>query len=234
MKYITFLLRTLTTWLDLRFALHLNRLKYKQGMIPDFEYRLRKQFLKTNQQFGTTDFYQNYPPLKISGKRDTLSRVRSYNIESKLSKDLTMLDIGGNIGFFSAYLSRFVKHIDIVEQNSKLVDVCRALLNHENIQNVNVFNSDFKKFVANHKYDVVMSLAIHKWVGLDLQDYLKSIHSLLTSGGLLLIESHLLFKLQGEMLQPELSKCTLFEIIERGEVDDHEGTLREFFWLKAM
>jgi cyclopropane fatty-acyl-phospholipid synthase-like methyltransferase len=187
----------------------------------------------TNQQFGTTDFYQNYPPLMISGKRDTLCRFNAYKLYEKVNYETTLLDIGGNIGFFSAYIAQFAKQIDIIEQNTNLTNVCKQLLAHEAINNVSVFNVDFKEFIPQNKYDIVMSLAVHKWVGLDFQEYLKKIHSVLKEGGFLLIESHLLFMLQGEDLESDLKGCEIFEMIEKGLIDDHEGTLREFFWLKA-
>lgn len=227
-------MRVIVTKIDILFALHINRHKYRRNMITEFEYSLRRQFLKTNQQFGTTDFYQNYPPLMISGKRDSLCRFRMYGLSERINSNTTLLDIGGNIGFFSAYVSQFVKHVDIVEQNKSLTQVCKQLLNHQAIENVDVYNADFKAFTPNKEYDMVFSLAIHKWVGLDFQDYLKKIHSYLKTDGLLLMESHLLFSLQGEDLEPDIKKCDSFELIEKDQIDDHEGGIREFFWLKAM
>ncbi|MFP4555865.1 MAG: class I SAM-dependent methyltransferase [Bacteroidales bacterium] len=234
MKYLSFLIRVLVAKVDILFALHLNRHKYNKNMITEFEYSLRRQFLKTNQQFGTTDFYQNYPPLMISGKRDSLCRFAMYGLSQKVNSNTMLLDIGGNIGFFSAYISQFVKQVDIVEQNKSLTQVCKQLLKHQAISNVDVYNADFKEFTPNKKYDIVFSLAIHKWVELDFQEYLNKIRTYLNTGGLLLMESHLLFSLQGEDLEPQLKRCEHFELVEKGQIDDHEGAIREFFWLKAL
>jgi hypothetical protein len=206
---------------------------YKKGLISDVEYLLRKDFLKEVEQFGVTDFYQNYPPLKISGKRNTLCRFKMYGLKEKLNKNWEVLDIGGNIGFFSLYLSRFVKAIDIVEQNKNLTDIGQKLADHEGITNVNIMNLDFKKYSAKKKYNMIMSLAIHKWVGLEFDEYLKRIHTLLEKGGLLLMESHIIYNNKGDYIGPLLEESSLFEIVDRGEIDDHNGQYREFFWLRA-
>jgi len=210
-----------------------NQYLYKQGLISGIEYKLRKEFLKEVEQFGTDNFYQNYPPLKISGKRDSLCRYKVYGLEKRLKKTWSILDIGGNIGFFSAFLSKFVKQVDIIEQNNKLTDIGKKLLEYENITNVNVKNLDFKSYDSKKKYDLIMSLAIHRWVGLELQEYLRKIHLLLKKGGLLLIESHIVYNKGGDNMSSSLRKSELFEVIEEGAIDDHEGQYREFFWLKA-
>jgi len=214
-------------------ALIVNKSMYKRGLISSIESNLRKDFLKEVEQFGVTDFYQNYPPLKISGKRNTLCRFKMYGLKERVDKNWEVLDIGGNIGFFSLYLSRFVKSIDLVEQNKNLTDIGQKLAEHEKINNVKIINLDFKKYSSNKRYDMIMSLAIHKWVGLKFDEYLERIHSLLKEGGLLLMESHIIYNNKGDYIEPLLKKSTLFEIVERGEIDDHNGQYREFFWLKA-
>jgi 2-polyprenyl-3-methyl-5-hydroxy-6-metoxy-1,4-benzoquinol methylase len=210
-----------------------NRSMFKRGLISDIEYELRNRFLSEVEQFGTNDFYQNYPPLKISGKRNTLCRYAIYGMEKRLSRDFKVLDIGGNIGFFSLYLSKYVKSIDIVEQNSNLTDIGKRLAEYEKIKNVNIFNQDFKEFQKEEKYDFVMSLAIHKWVGMEFEDYLSKVHSHLKVSGLLLVESHIIYGNDGDYILPKLEKMKEFDIVQKGEIDDHDGKYREFFWLKA-
>lgn len=219
--------------LENRVALSKNNYLYKKGLISRIEYDLRKDFLSEVEQFGISDFYQNYPPLKISGKRNTLCRFKMYGLEARLKKEWNVLDIGGNIGFFSLYLSRYVNSIDIVEQNRNLTAIGKKLAKYEKINNVNITNLDFKKYSSKKKYDMIMSLAIHKWVGLEFDEYLKRIHTLLKHKGLLLMESHIIYNEEGDYIEPLLRKNSLFEIVEKGVVDDHDGFYREFFWLKA-
>lgn len=211
----------------------INKNQYRRGLISDIEFQLRKDFLKEVEQFGTNDFYQSYPPLKISGKRDTLCRFKVYGLGDKLNSGDDVLDIGGNIGFFSLYLSRYVKSVDLVEENSNLTEIGRRLADHENITNLKIINNDFKKYIPNKKYDLIMSLAIHKWVGLEFDEYLKKIHSFLKKKGKLLLESHIIYEGKGDYTESLLKENQLFEILEKGAIDDHEGQYREFFWLRA-
>jgi SAM-dependent methyltransferase len=210
-----------------------NKYLYNSGAISKIEYRLRKDFLKEVEQFGTMDFYQNYPPLKISGRRNTLCRFNVYRMKDRLGEDMEVLDIGGNIGFFSLYISKFVSAIDLIEQNKNLTDIGKKLADHEKITNVNIINLDFKKYSPEKRYDMIMSLAIHKWVGLEFDEYLKRIHILLKKGGLLLMESHIIYNNKGDHIEALLNESPLFDIIEKGEIDDHDGKYREFFWLRA-
>jgi len=212
--------------------LFINNYQHKQNLISDIEYELRKAFLKEVEQFGVNDFYQNYPPLKISGKRCSLCRYKVYEMEDKLEKNFEVLDIGGNIGFFSLFLSRFVKSIDLVEQNNHLTDIGKRLAEYEKVDNVNILNEDFKIFESQKKYDLVMSLAIHRWVGLDFQEYFNRIHKFLKKGGLLLVESHVIYNKGGDRIESLLAKNKNYKIIEKGEIDDHDGKFREFFWLR--
>jgi cyclopropane fatty-acyl-phospholipid synthase-like methyltransferase len=78
-----------------------------------------------------------------------------------------------------------------------------------------------------------MSLAIHKWVGLEFDEYLDKIHSLLEKNGRVLIESHIIYQNKGDHIEPLLKKNQKFEIVEKGAIDDHDGQYREFFWLKS-
>ena len=213
-------------------ALYNNRKQYRNGKSTLIEYELRKLFLNSPEQFGVNDFYQNYPPLKISGKRCSLCRFKIYNMEENLNKDMEILDIGGNLSFFSLFLSKYVKNIDVVESNKKLTLIGKKLAEHEKIKNVNITNEDFKEYFVSKKYDMVMSLAIHRWVGLDFQEYLKKIHSFLRKDGLLLIESHVIYANSGDYILPSLKKSKLFTVIEEGIIDDFEGKHREFYWLK--
>lgn len=214
-------------------ARFVNKYQFKKGYITKIEYELRKEFLKSAEQFGANNFYQNYPPLRISGGRSSLCRFKVYEMEKWLNKDVEILDVGGNIGFFSLYLSRFVKSITIVEQNHRLLNVGRKLADYEKIGNVKFIEKDFKKFTTDKKFDVVMSLAIHKWVGMEFEDYLKKIHGLLKKGGLVLMESHLIYGKTGDLIKDKLSKSKLFEIVEEGAIDDHGGNYREFYWIRV-
>lgn len=217
------------------FAFILNIYRFKTKKITLFEYRLRNKFLTYVTQFGTTDFYQNYPPLHISGKRSTLCRFNTYNFAEILDSDMHVLDIGGNIGFFSAYISRFVKQIDLVEKNKKLTNICRILLKYEKISNINIYNIDFKKLSTQTQYDLIFSLAIHDWIDLSFEKYLNKIYLLLKNQGLLLLESHFIYyNDNNSKLENKIIDLNLFKITSKGLIDDHDGQIREFYILKKI
>ena len=205
---------------------------FRKKKIPKFEYKLRKHFLKKFHQFGTNDFYQSYPPLKIRGVRDTICRFKIYGLDKELTKKQVVLDIGGNISFFSAYISRYVSKIDVVEFDKSLTDIGEKLVKKERINNLKIHNIDFKKFYPGYKYDLILSLAIHKWVGMDFKSYLKRIHSFLKEDGKLLLESHGISYYEGDNLEDSLNKIKFFTIIKKDIIDDQQGRIREFFWLK--
>ena len=56
-------------------------------------------------------FYQGLEEIKIRGSRSSDKRFKEYRIEQYLSKEKNVLDIGSNCGFFSIFISRFVKNI---------------------------------------------------------------------------------------------------------------------------
>ncbi|MFW6008538.1 MAG: methyltransferase domain-containing protein [archaeon] len=211
-----------------------NYVNYKNKRITKFEYDLKKRFLKKTQQFGVTEFYQSYPPLYFPGTRNTLCRFQIYNLKNKLNKNQEILDIGGNIGFFSAYLSKFVKQIDLIEYNKELSEIGNILIKKEKIKNMSIINKDFKIFKTTKKYDVVLSLAIHQWVNLKFEDYIERINFFLKKNGVLLIESHFIFDKSGDRIYSKLKKIKEFKILQKGIIDDDNGRIREFFWLKKV
>jgi 2-polyprenyl-3-methyl-5-hydroxy-6-metoxy-1,4-benzoquinol methylase len=232
-NYLTFILNSINRKFSSYVAKSNAKNNFKNGVITFAEYKLKKEFLKTTQQFGVTEFYQSYPPLNFPGTRNTLSRVKTYNLKKYVNKRTKVLDIGGNIGFFSTYVARFVKSVLLIEQNKKLTDIGKNLLTLESIKNMNILNQDFKKFKSEKKYDVIFSLAIHKWVGMTFETYIAKLLTHLNKKGLILLESHIIYsKNKNEEMEERLLKIKGIKIIDKGLIDDHNGFVREFYWVK--
>ena len=234
MKYLKKLVRVIRQFVDVQLARYKNRINYKRKLISKVEYELKSKFLEKFQRFGSIDFYQNYPPLRIKGKRTCICRFKVYGMDKKLKKSQDVLDVGGNVCFFAAYLSRFVKSIDVIENNKTLTDIGKKLIEYENINNVHIYNQDFREFKSNKKYDLIMSLAIHAWIGMNFEDYFKKIHSCLKEDGLILVESHMIGISHGDHeIEKQLKRLEFFKIVEKGEIDDKKGAVREFFWITS-
>ncbi len=223
MKFLAVILRNIYYRL-------LNTILHKRDLISDIEYEMRKIFLKNSQQFGGRFFYQSYPPLDIRGERSTLNRYKIYELDKFLNKRSTVLDIGGNVGFFSIFISGKVKKVDVVEINEPLTEIGKFLIEKEEINNVEIFTQDIMKLKSKEKYDIVFSFAVHHWVGVSFKEYLKKIHGLLKPNGLLLLESQ---DLKVDNIGDKVESIKdLYTVVNKGITDDHMGMKREYFYLR--
>jgi SAM-dependent methyltransferase len=138
-------------------------------------------------------FYQGFEELEIEGWRPSKKRFNSYEINNYLSENKVALDIGSNCGFFSLYVSKFVKQIDGVEINPYLINIANDVKEYLKSLNSNFFNSSFENFSTEKKYDVIFSLAndstIDKNTKFNFYEYLDKILNLLKKDGLLIFES---------------------------------------------
>ena len=195
-----------------------------------FEMRKIWFTVKTPFQLNKTVFYQTHPELKLEGIRPTLARINSYGLLDMISENSEILDIGGNTGFMSMFLSKYAKHIDMVEMNDKFVRIAHIAKKHLGIHNYQIHNIDIKSYNPNKKYDVIISTAIHKWVGLNLEDYYELISSWLTTNGTVLFESH--------ATNEDIEKIEYFFKSQenltfiKGYIDDQLGSIRAYFLIR--
>jgi len=218
--------------LPLRILLNMRLTKdFNKGKIDKFHYEIRKQWLFQDNQFGNIfGFYQTHPELNIQGYRPTLSRINNYGLLNYLCEGDEVLDIGGNVGFFSMYLSKFVKSVDVVEMNNDLVNIGLKTRDYLKIKNVEFFNEDIRSFKSDKKYDLVLTMAVHGHLGISLDQYLELVSNLVAPNGKILIESHLGEDTALRLLSQlkELNK----EIVNSGFTDDHLGLIRGFYIIK--
>lgn len=207
-----------------------NWVEYKQKRISRFEYELRKKYLACKNSNSMGEFYQSYPPLHIRGMRPTMSRFKLYKMKKHLSKNKTVLDVGGNTGFFSSYLSEHVNHVTVLEIDTGLAGVGEMLVKHEKIDNVTFVNKAFLNYKTTKQYDIILSLAVHYYMGCSLDDYLKKIKKLLKKDGKLLFETH---KQEWNNDRTDLSLIKKhFIVIESDYIDDSLGQIRKYYWCK--
>lgn len=202
----------------------------EKGLIDDYHYFVKKEWVSTEKEFGLWNhFYQTHPKLDINGVRPTISRINNYKLLNYINKESVILDIGCNTGFVSSYLSDFVQSIDAVEYNKDVFLIASKTIDYLKIINVNLYNIDIKEFQFKYKYDLVMSFAIHRWVGIEIDEYLVLLENFKKDKGFLIIESH-----PGDedklSLKRALTNSNL-KIISEGVTDDHLGHLRDFYIL---
>lgn len=162
------------------------------GRLNDIRKRMHKEYGRYL-YFGGY-YYQGLGEIGIRGVRPVDVRVKRYGILDLLTKDMNVLDIGSNAGFFALYLSGFVGHVDGVEFNPFLVEISEETKRFLGVGNAEFACRDFVEFSTDKKYDAVFSLANHKTIDknlvMDFEAYIKKIFRLLKPGGLMFFESH--------------------------------------------
>jgi cyclopropane fatty-acyl-phospholipid synthase-like methyltransferase len=162
--------------------------------ISELTEKLNKLLIKKGKSFGKGKFYQSYEPLEIIGQRPTEERFNQYNIKKILRPDFEVLDIGCNCGFFSLYVAKYVKEVHGIEPNRALCEAGRLVSNYSNVTSVKFFNKRWTEFKPPTSYDLILSLAAHKWVKMPFEQYIVRCKSMLKPGGYFFIESHHLTK----------------------------------------
>jgi len=150
-------------------------------------------------------FYQGFNEIKIDGCRPTEKRFARYEIKKYLSNEKTALDIGCNCGFFTIYVSRFVKHIDGVELNPYLTSIGKDTKEFLGEKNVDFHTSSFEEFSTDKKYDMIFSLANDDTIDgntkFTFNEYILKIQELLNPNGYLMWET-----ISPDTYDPELFK----------------------------
>jgi 2-polyprenyl-3-methyl-5-hydroxy-6-metoxy-1,4-benzoquinol methylase len=158
--------------------------------ISELHKRLDELTVKKGPSFGKGKFYQSYEPLGIIGQRSTEDRFDQYKIKNILKPDFKVLDIGCNCGFFSLYVARYVKLVHGIEPNKALIEAGEIVSDYLKVDKCKFIRKGFSGFKSEQRYDLILSLAAHKWVKMSLEIYIDKIISHLEPNGYLFIESH--------------------------------------------
>lgn len=192
------------------------------------------EILKSQKQdFGRGGFYQSFDNLGIEGQRPTLFRFKQYNLESYLSDNMSVLDIGSNCGFFSLFLSEYVKSIEGLEINQSLVNISNITKIILGVKNAHFVNEDFNNLSGDKSYDFILSFAVHHWIGQDIDIYVEKLWSLLNNEGYVLFESQNIETHDKDWdikIQAFINKG--FVEIENGEIFDDNKIRRNFSLFK--
>ena len=137
-------------------------------------------------------FYQSFPKLGITGARPTDIRIEQYGLKDLLNDSMNVLDIGCNIGFMDMEIAPLVRNVTGIEFNPVASRLSKSLARKLNIRNATFFDDDFKdwKNLSRRKYDLILSLEVHQWIGLSSKDYAAKIALFIKPCGFVLFEGH--------------------------------------------
>ncbi len=144
--------------------------------------------LGKNQDFGRGIFYQSLEEIGIAGQRPTEKRIETYGLRS-LVEGKNIFDIGCNCGFMDISLAQVAQSVRGVEYNDTLVRIAESVKNFLGRDNVFFETGDFKEYVPDEKYDIILSFAVHQWIGLPIEKYCEKVMGMLKEGGCLFFES---------------------------------------------
>lgn len=196
---------------------------------------LREQVVRIRNEgqpdFGQGQFYQSFEQIGLTGTRPTLYRVEKYGIKDFLDKNQDVLDIGCNTGFLDMEIASLVQTVTGVEYDKSLVDVANCVKERVAVDNCTFINSDFHDWYRGNKktYNVIFSFAIHHWLNLTPEEYVKKIDNLLKEEGYLCFESH-----DMRVGDKEYEECLAlwlsmgYVIRNRGDIMDDGATQREY------
>ena len=183
--------------------------------------RIWRIFLNNRQQFGRNTLYQSFEPLGLPGLRPTRDRIDTYKISSFTNPNSRILDIGSNMGCTALTLALDGFYVTGVEFNEILTKISNLLKSYVDEQKATFINADFSTWKCDEKFDVVLALAVHRWVPMKFRDFAERVTSLLNTEGVLVFESNN-YDVLGEDFEREISifQELGFEILDDGFVYD--------------
>lgn len=173
--------------------------------------------------FGSVRFYQSCELIGVFGQRPSLYRVFKYGLDKILNKNQSVLDIGCNSGFLDICIADNVKNTLGIEFDAVHVKIANIVKDYLKIENCNFINGDAVEWAKSNqmKFDVIFAFAIHHWLRLESQEFVKMCDELLNREGYLCFESH---DVVGSDAQFD-ECCRLFS--QKGYVAINEGVIKD-------
>lgn len=173
--------------------------------------------------FGSNLFYQSFEKIGLVGRRPTLYRLEKYGIEKFLNENMDVLDIGCNVGFVDLTVAPLVKSVLGIEYDAPLVKIANDVKEYMQAWNCEFIQSDFEEWYKGNKrkFDVVFSFAVHHWLNLAPEKYMKMLDDIIKEHGYLCLES-----LGGADFDTDKEyKCCLKYLLDMGYVVQTEGKI---------
>jgi SAM-dependent methyltransferase len=147
-----------------------------------------EKYLEKEHKFGKNVLYQSCG--NSESQRSTENRVKLYKIDDSEIDDKDILDIGCNIASFGFYFNHLYRSYEGIEKDKDCCNVSKGIIKENNVKKMSISNMGFEEYNTDKKFDIIFSFAVHFWVGLPLEIYLKKLRTFLNKGGKIFIESH--------------------------------------------
>jgi len=121
--------------------------------------------------------------------RSIPDRIITYGIDKVLSKEVTVLDLGCNRGYFGICLSPLIGHYTGIDADIRQLQ--HGIAEKKNKGYVNLtYNCDKYSTTAYGKFDIIICCAFHIYCGVSMEVFGKNLVDMLNSEGRLFLEGH--------------------------------------------
>ena len=157
--------------------------------------KLRGISVISTQNYGRYGFYQGFERLLLPGQRPIEDRLNSYGLSTHLNRDMNALDIGCNCGFLALGIAPQVRHITGVDIDPQMVNIATISARYLGLVDCTKFiTGKFESFEKEYNsqnglFDLIIATAVHMHVKYQIEEFSMAVSKLLTSNGLVLLES---------------------------------------------
>lgn len=116
--------------------------------------------------------------------RSIPDRIKEYNLMYFIKSHFDVLDIGCNRGYFGVVLSPYINSYTGIDSDQNQINEGLKV----KPQNSELICTTFKRL--DKKFHIILCLAVHSYVGEDMQSFANDLYGMLHDGGFLFIESH--------------------------------------------
>lgn len=209
--------------------------KMPWNALSDCKSRMKGHLDPSDLMHGMGSFYQSCEELLIEGQRPTRLRFETYGLDKILTPEDHVLDIGCNNGFFSLEVAKHVRQVDGFDISERFINVANTAKRCLGVENCSFHVSDFSSMATTRPYDVVLSFAVHHWIGMPMRQYAERLKDFVREGGYVLLESQDIATHDAnwdERLAQFMSAG--FEKVAAGNLCDDGYLVREFVVLKNV
>ncbi len=146
-----------------------------------------QKYLEKKVRFSEAgELYQGLLDESVPSTRSLVQRWEVYQIKPRNIKNKTILDLGCNIGGFSALVQKRCKSYLGIDKDRDSIKLAKHLYKYPNC----IFRAQsILNFPESH-YDVVFAFAVRYYTKLSMEDFVAKLASFLCPGGTLFYESH--------------------------------------------